>query len=96
MQIGPAGVKIIGIDIPVSQAGVNPMSSTVKVSIIIGVLSVSQLAFGQGRRGGWGGRDANRPMTKEEIAQRIARTADLLKNIDANGNGIIDAGRGQR
>ena len=71
------------------------MSSAAKVSIIIGVLSIFQLApgqfvFGQGRRGGWGGRDENRPMSDDEIARRMARTKDFLKTIDTNGNGMID------
>ena len=65
------------------------MSPAAKVSIVIGVLSISQLAFGQGRRGG-GGRDENRPISNDEIAQRIARTEDFLKKLDANGNGMID------
>ena len=66
------------------------MSSAAKVSIIIGVLSISQLAFGQGRREGGGGRDENRPLSNSEIAQRMARTEDFLKRLDANGNGMID------
>lgn len=66
-----------------------------RVSIVIGILSLFQLAwgtlaFGQGRHGGWGGRDDNRPMSSDEIAQRVARTTDFLKKIDANGNGVID------
>ncbi len=64
------------------------MSPAAKASIVIGVLSVSQLAFGQGRHGG--GRDENRPMSNDEITQRIARTEDFLKKLDANGNGMID------
>lgn len=71
------------------------MSSAAKVSIIIAVLSISQFvvaqpAFAQGRWGGRGGRDDNRPMSNDEIAQRVARTADFLKRADANGNGVID------
>ncbi len=71
------------------------MSSAAKVSIIIGVVSFSQFihgqpAFAQGRFGGRGGRDENRPMSNEEITQRLSRTADFLKKIDANGNGMID------
>ena len=85
------------------------MSSAAKVSIIIGVLSVSQLAFGevavgQGRRGGGGGGGWNGgggggrggggfggPMTDEEIADRLTNMQTSLKNIDTNGNGIIEA-----
>ena len=71
------------------------MTSAAKVSIIIAVVSFSQfvfgqVVFGQGRLGGRGGRDDNRPMSADEIAQRLTRTADFLKRLDTNGNGIID------
>ena len=66
------------------------MSSAAKVFIIVGILSVSQLASGQQWSGGGGRRDENRPLSNDEIAQRMARTADFLKGLDANGNGMID------
>jgi hypothetical protein len=106
------------------------MSSTAKLSIIIGLLSFSQLilapaTFGQGRRGGWGGRgggggdDSRGPggpggdrggpgggpggdrgpgggrfgggNPGDDLASRLARVESSLKNIDSNGNGVIDA-----
>ncbi len=72
------------------------MSSAAKIYIIIAVLSFFQFvagqpALGQGRYRGRGGRrDDNRPMSNDEITQRMARTADFLKRADANGNGMID------
>ena len=71
------------------------MSSAVKVSIVIAILSFAQLVFGPpafGQRfGGRGGRDDNRPMSSDDIAQRLTRTSDFLKGIDTNHNGVIDA-----
>ena len=66
------------------------MSSAAKVSIIVGVLSLCQLAFGQSRHSS-GGRDDNRPLSNDEIAQRVARTRDFLQRTDTNHNGMIDA-----
>lgn len=37
------------------------------------------------------GRDDNRPLSADEIAQRVSRTEEFLKRLDTNGNGRIDA-----
>src|SRR5271157_33600 len=105
------------------------MSSVAKISIVIAVLSVCQIALGQGGRRGFRGRDqgaggdmsgggfqwggggpgggrfqkgggdmgggsgpmggpnANSPSSGSDISQRMA---DSLKNLDTNGNGMID------
>ena len=66
------------------------MTSAAKVSIIIAVLSISQLALAQSRHSSGGGHDDNRPMSNDEIAQRVARTKDFLDRTDTNHNGMID------
>lgn len=71
------------------------MLPVTKISIVTSILCFSQLvttdpSFGQGRWGGRGGRDDNRPMSSEEIAQRVARTSEFLKQADTNHNGMID------
>lgn len=103
------------------------MSSALKISIVIAILLVSQVAFGQRGRGGFrgggdrgggdyggrgfqrggpdqgsgrfqrggpdqrGGGDSNRPAPSDDSGRGSSRTAEFLKKLDANGNGMIEA-----
>ena len=63
-----------------------------RLLIGIGVVLSVSLALGQGFRGGGGDRGrGDRPLSPEEIAQRLTRTEDFLRKMDTNGNGMLDA-----
>ncbi len=66
-----------------------------KYALCVVVLLSVGVAVGQDYGGGRGGRNGRRgprgPMTAEQIAQRVSRMEDMLKSLDTNHNGMIDA-----
>jgi len=82
IRIGPDGkleVKSLGDTIPKEMLDKLPEGIREKLS------------KGGGPFGGGRGRDRDRPLSADEISQRVAGAEQFLKRLDVNGNGQLDA-----
>lgn len=63
-----------------------------KFLVVFGVVLSVQTALGQKDRdrGDRHSHDDNRPMSADEVTQRVARTEEFLKRLDTNNNGMIE------
>ena len=76
------------------------MQTVAKSILVLGLCLAAGVVFGQGFRGQgfrgerFGGgrrRGSERPVSADEIPQRVARTEEFLRGLDTNHNGTIEA-----